>query len=990
MKLRSPTFWLGLSSYENTTDLVISNRPRQVTAQTSRPDAQQPSLLVLVGHRAKTAALQELFGVKRAQQAGSPPEPAAIHLHLASQSSFYDRPLLIAEGGFPDEYSETFPKAYPQDVRRRTLMRPTQPDAKDHAADELFSRLLRPFSDVFCFFSDDLGGLEGVARHLMTWLDRGDSSQGLASTHPRIIIATSTVPHGAESERRAKIDLLEILEKGAGKHPLTLASQIEVVALFPHARISATARHRALKERLMRSSDEVRQSRVNTRCLFSIIHFAAFLDMACDYFADTPDDTFNFIQGSRYHSPVPANLESHIANFLRHVKSPTDMTNFAVPLIGSSLSLDAYPPGAHFFDPVDVFKDLYNGMLHRVFSDEAVDLDGFSTGSGLVRQIEAHFAECFRGLTRESISASDMHLRLLKSFKSRWLQAHSTRVCLSCLSHIPQHGLPCGHVHCDNCVWDYGRPSDKDPWTTLYSECHLCDSLLPEEAVIRRHPPTAGVGVFCLDGGGVRGIVSLEILKRIHDSIKLPIPLTRFIKVFFGISSGGLITAELCLNGSTVDQAIKRFKKLARRVFQRRRGLRIPFVPSFLRECVGRLLDHFAPFSSFTRLINLLIWLCADGQYSPKTIEEALRLTHNARGMLDISHASSTGTRVGLPVATIDKKPLERIFTNYNGVGTRQEDQDYVVRPREGLGNVPVWEVGRAASAAPGFFPPKHIRGVGSFQDAGPLVDPTLSALCEVAALFPLLNEADYIVSIGTGESQPSNSAATDDMRNVWGNGAVPRLGRLFWEKMSDKKVRQVFQMRSRYHRLNVHFEGDEPMLDSATSMPEMGRKARNDPSLAEPIAHLCRCMVASLFYFELDALPERLGGRYIGTGTILCTIRRSEQGFQELFSLMSDNSAQIVVNDMPLSAVNDPTCFDKEGNFRKVVELDTYGKLTIALREGTSAACHISNSPFTIERLVALQGLDAVFGRRSCRKRRYKRKGAYLENGPQKRRRAD
>ncbi|EGY20873.1 phospholipase [Verticillium dahliae VdLs.17] len=528
MKLRSPTFWLGLSSYENTTDLVISNRPRQVTAQTSRPDAQQPSLLVLVGHRAKTAALQELFGVKRAQQAGSPPEPAAIHLHLASQSSFYDRPLLIAEGGFPDEYSETFPKAYPQDVRRRTLMRPTQPDAKDHAADELFSRLLRPFSDVFCFFSDDLGGLEGVARHLMTWLDRGDSSQGLASTHPRIIIATSTVPHGAESERRAKIDLLEILEKGAGKHPLTLASQIEVVALFPHARISATARHRALKERLMRSSDE----------------------------------------------------------------SPTDMTNFAVPLIGSSLSLDAYPPGAHY-----VFKDLYNGMLHRVFSDEAVDLDGFSTGSGLVRQIEAHFAECFRGLTRESISASDMHLRLLKSFKSRWLQAHSTRVCLSC----------------------------------------------------------------------------------------------------------GLITAELCLNGSTVDQAIKRFKKLARRVFQRRRGLRIPFVPSFLRECVGRLLDHFAPFSSFTRLINLLIWLCADGQYSPKTIEEALRLTHNARGMLDISHASSTGTRVGLPVATIDKKPLERIFTNYNGVGTRQEDQDYVVRPREGLGNVPVWEVGRAASAAPGY-----------------------------------------------------------------------------------------------------------------------------------------------------------------------------------------------------------------------------------------------------------------------------------------------
>ncbi|KAH6705691.1 phospholipase, partial [Verticillium dahliae] len=836
MKLRSSTFWLGLGSYENTTDLVVSNRPRQVTAQTSRPNSQRPSLLVLVGHKAKTAALHELFGVRRTQQAGAPSGSADIHLHLASQSIFYERPLLIAEGGFPDGDSEAFPKACPQDVRRRTVMRPTQRAAKDHAADELYSRLLRPFGDVFCFFSDDLGGLEGVAHHLMTWLDRDDDCQVLASTRPRIIIATSTVPHGAESERKAKMDLLEILEKGTGKFPSALASHIEVVALFPQARISATARHRALKERLMRSSDEVRQSRVDARCLFSAIHFAAFLDVACDHFASTPDAPFDFIQGSRSRDPVPRDLESHIANFLCHIKSPADMTDFAVPLLGSSLSLDAYPPGGHFFDPVDIFKGLYDGMLHQVFSNGTTgrnELSNTFVGSGLVSQVKAYF--------------------------SHWLRVHSTRVCLSCLSHIPQHGMPCGHVHCDNCVWDYGSPSGKDPWTPLYSKCHLCDGLLPEEAVIRRHPPTAGVGVFCLDGGGVRGIVSLEILKRIQDSIKLPIPLTRFIKVFFGISS------------------------------------------------------------------------------------------------------------VGLPVATIDKKPLERIFTNYNGVGTRQEDQGVLIGS---------------------FFPPKHIRGVGSFQDAGPLVDPTLSALCEVAALFPLLDEPDYVVSIGTGESQPSNSAATDDMRSAWRNGALPRLGRLFWEKMSDKKVRQVFQMRSRYHRLNVHFEGNEPMLDSAPSMPEMGRKARKDPSLEEPIAYLCRCMIASLFYFELDALPERLGGRYVGTGTILCTIRRSEQGFQELFSLMSDNSAQIVVNDRPLSTVNDPTCFDKEGNFRKLVELDTYGRLTISLREGTSAACHISNSPFTIERLVALQGLDAVFGRRNSRKTRSKRKDANVESGPQKRRR--
>lgn len=254
-----------------------------------------------------------------------------------------------------------------------------------------------------------------------------------------------------------------------------------------------------------------------------------------------------------------------------------------------------------------------------------------------------------------------------------------------------------------------------------------------------------------------------------------------------------------------------------------------------------------------------------------------------------------------------------------------------------------------------------------------------------MAALFPHLEETDYLVSIGTGESRPSNSAATDDMRNVWENGAVPRLGRLFWERMSDRKVRQMFQMQPRYHRLTVHFDGDEPMLDSAPCMSEMARRARGDPSLSGPIACVRRCMIASLFYFELDALPERSRGRYTGSGAILCTIRRSEEGFQELFDLMANSSAQIVVDGSPLSAVNDPTCFDRGGNFRKQIKVDTHGSLDICIREGSSEPSPISRSPLTIDRLVALQGLDAVFGRRGSRKR----KNTCLESSSNKRRRA-
>ena len=68
----------------------------------------------------------------------------------------------------------------------------------------------------------------------------------------------------------------------------------------------------------------------------------------------------------------------------------------------------------------------------------------------------------------------------------------------------------------------------------------------------------------------------------------------------------------------------------------------------------------------------MIISYLNDGLYPTKNIEAALR---DAFGMntsiLDISHASSNGTLVGLPVATTDDRPSCRVFTNYNGSGKK-------------------------------------------------------------------------------------------------------------------------------------------------------------------------------------------------------------------------------------------------------------------------------------------------------------------------------
>ena len=77
---------------------------------------------------------------------------------------------------------------------------------------------------------------------------------------------------------------------------------------------------------------------------------------------------------------------------------------------------------------------------------------------------------------------------------------------------------------------------------------------MPEKVTVRIHPPTAGVGVLCLDGGGTRGVLSLGIMKRIQERIGLSIPFQKFFKVAFGISSGNVSSeaAELRLQFQVV------------------------------------------------------------------------------------------------------------------------------------------------------------------------------------------------------------------------------------------------------------------------------------------------------------------------------------------------------------------------------------------------------------------------------------------------------
>jgi len=197
-------------------------------------------------------------------------------------------------------------------------------------------------------------------------------------------------------------------------------------------------------------------------------------------------------------------------------------------------------------------------MFPNVYKERVIAFEGCRDvvlRGGFVDMIHKHLQVYFELLIQcLTMSSAEIHRCTLTQFKDRWCQIKSSSTCLSCLRRRPQYSLHCGHIVCENCVLIFGEVDENDPWVYQIHQCFLCGEEMPEKVTVRIHPPTAGVGVLCLDGGGTRGVLSLGIMKRIQERIGLSIPFQKFFKVAFGISSGNVSSeaAELRLQFQVV------------------------------------------------------------------------------------------------------------------------------------------------------------------------------------------------------------------------------------------------------------------------------------------------------------------------------------------------------------------------------------------------------------------------------------------------------
>ncbi|KAK8013547.1 acyl transferase/acyl hydrolase/lysophospholipase [Apiospora marii] len=319
------------------------------------------------------------------------------------------------------------------------------------------------------------------------------------------------------------------------------------------------------------------------------------------------------------------------------------------------------------------------------------------------------------------------------------------------------------------------------------------------------------------------------------------------------------------------------------------------------------------------------------------------------------------------------------IFTTYNGVGQRSADTDYhVLTPRGGPGQIPLWEIIRCSTAAPCYFKPRQIDGVGTFQDGGlAFNNPAAIAVQEACALGA---EPSIIVSLGTGVVK-ARSPLQASTRRFFQDSFPMRIFRAFWQGSSSHRAWQQLlrhtrsDSQSNLFRFDIEFEGQVPALDDVSEMQNMAKLAREEilhsPSL-EPLVNRIR---AELFFFELSVdAPFRFhNGVYLCAGRILCRLQPGTPEFDTFMCQLGQSSASLhVAHQRIIEGVWGSPGTNTQEQFHQEVSFQIKSRdqpFPICLATG-DYHCHISGSPFTLEVLSEQQKLNATFGTADHRKR--------------------
>ena len=149
------------------------------------------------------------------------------------------------------------------------------------------------------------------------------------------------------------------------------------------------------------------------------------------------------------------------------------------------------------------------------------------------------------------------------------LDTRCTTVCFWCIREVPFKVLSCGHAICLSCAESCRLiKQSQDDRILIMDGCLL--HAVPEKMreTIQLKPKMAGVRILSLDGGGVRGIIEVRILKAIEKELGNRFRIQRFFDLIGGTSTGALLALGLATKDWTLNKCESKYKKLCNEAFK--------------------------------------------------------------------------------------------------------------------------------------------------------------------------------------------------------------------------------------------------------------------------------------------------------------------------------------------------------------------------------------------------------------------------------------
>ncbi|KAF0322510.1 patatin-like serine [Colletotrichum asianum] len=368
--------------------------------------------------------------------------------------------------------------------------------------------------------------------------------------------------------------------------------------------------------------------------------------------------------------------------------------------------------------------------------------------------------------------------------------------------------------------------------------------------------------ILSLDGGGVRGIVELTILKRLEDLVGLGVPVGRFFDLMVGTSAGGIISLGLGLQQRTASDCIKIFRKICDDGF------------------------HAKPLTT-SRTMGFIARLMMKSIYKTSKFEATVVSAFGSQPKQVFGRTNSTRVAV---TTTVESKTM--LIANYN-LG----DSDKYMRSE-----MPLWKAARCTSAAPMYFKPISHNGLDC-HDGGLLYNnPVQRAMNECNSLWGGKANFDLILSVGSGyAAKPADvpTAGSTKRSPHWLKPLVAAFissmnGQIAWEQYIESQVPEI---KEKSFRLNVEFrDGKEPALDATDQIGRMERTAHEARFQAvmgktwftrEPaspvykrdlLLFLADKMCSSMFFLQLTSIEElRRNDIYAIKGWIGCQFQPHE-----------------------------------------------------------------------------------------------------------------